>query len=201
MVKDKKKNLSKSQKFGQSLKIKFPFHFKLGVIWNKNFIITKIIHLQQSPKYKKGVVPPLWPIYIGERKTTFVKTYGAKNSCLYYEHVGGKNGNLMGTWWKHIGNNGIFFYTPHPSNPKGKTLGTLNACRVSHWLHAIFLPKIVCHHFWPRLMAKKKIIWGHNDPLMGQQNYPLNLRFTHLEIFVKIFFQNPTVDDEIPNPN
>jgi hypothetical protein len=75
------------------------------------------MHLQQSPKYKMGSVPPLWPIYIGERNTTFAKSYGTKNSCLYYEHVGGKNGNLMGIWWKHIGNNGIFFNTPPPPEP------------------------------------------------------------------------------------
>jgi hypothetical protein len=43
-----------------------------------------------------GGVPPFWPIYIGERKTTFAKTYGIKNRCLYCENVAEK----MGTWWE-----------------------------------------------------------------------------------------------------
>jgi hypothetical protein len=102
-----------------------------------------------------------------------------------------KKWELDGNLRKHIGNNGFFkkkLPLPLPP-PKGKQLGTLNACRASHWLHAIFLPKIVCRQFWPRLMARKKIIWGHNDPLMEQQNYPLNFKFIHLEIFGKNFCQ------------
>jgi hypothetical protein len=48
-------------------------------------------------------VPPLWPTYIGERRTTFAKAYGMKVTC-YGEHVGGTHwelgeyiGNLKGT--------------------------------------------------------------------------------------------------------
>jgi hypothetical protein len=33
------------------------------------------------------IVPPLGPNYIGERRTTFAKTYGLKVRCLYGEHV------------------------------------------------------------------------------------------------------------------
>jgi len=35
-------------------------------------------------------VPPLWPSYIGERRTTFAKTYGIKVRCyweLFEEHI------------------------------------------------------------------------------------------------------------------
>jgi hypothetical protein len=45
---------------------------------------------------------PLWPSYIGEKKTTIAKTYGIK--LRSYE-----NPSL-------------------PQNPKGKTLGPLKAC-------------------------------------------------------------------------
>jgi hypothetical protein len=38
-------------------------------------------------------VPPLWPSYIGERRTTFAKAYGIKVSC-YGEHVEEHIGNL-----------------------------------------------------------------------------------------------------------
>ncbi len=62
----------------------------------------------------KSRVSPLWPTYIGERRTTFGKAYRIKMRC-YAEHVGGTHwkpgehiGNLMGTHWK----------------PKGNTLGT-----------------------------------------------------------------------------
>jgi hypothetical protein len=60
------------------------------------------------PKIKgsilKYIVPPLWPSYIVERRTTFAKAYGIKVRC-YGEHVG-----------EHIGNLG---------NPLGRnTLGT-----------------------------------------------------------------------------
>jgi hypothetical protein len=70
-------------------------------------------------------VPPLWPTYIDERRTTFV--YGIKVSC-YGEHVGEHIGNLrnilepdeMRTHWEHIGNQGKM---------KGKKKqGTLSAC-------------------------------------------------------------------------
>jgi hypothetical protein len=38
-------------------------------------------------------VPPLWPSYISERRTTFAKALGIKVSC-YGEHVEEHNGNL-----------------------------------------------------------------------------------------------------------
>jgi hypothetical protein len=44
-------------------------------------------------KYK---VPPLWPTYIGERRTTFAKLYWVKVRC-YGEHVGEHIGILKGT--------------------------------------------------------------------------------------------------------
>ncbi len=46
------------------------------------------------------VVPPLGPTYIGERRTTFVKTHGLEVRCLYEEHVEEhivNLGNISGT--------------------------------------------------------------------------------------------------------
>jgi hypothetical protein len=45
-------------------------------------------------------VPPLWPTYIGERRTTIVKAFGL--NLRYGEHVGEHIGNLtniLGTIW------------------------------------------------------------------------------------------------------
>jgi hypothetical protein len=47
----------------------------------------------------KYIVPPLWPTYIGERRTPFSKAYGI-NVRWYGEHVGeyiAKLGNIVGT--------------------------------------------------------------------------------------------------------
>jgi hypothetical protein len=41
----------------------------------------------------KFKVPPLWPSYIGERRTTFAKAYGIKVSS-YRGHVGEHIGNF-----------------------------------------------------------------------------------------------------------
>jgi len=41
-------------------------------------------------------VPPFWPTYIGERRTTFAKTYGIKVRC-YGKRVGEHIGNILGT--------------------------------------------------------------------------------------------------------
>jgi hypothetical protein len=70
---------------GPSLQKKF-----MGAPQNKRFIW----------KYK---VLPLWPTCIGERKTTFTKTYGIKMMC-YGKHVGEHIGNLMGAHWELKGN-------------------------------------------------------------------------------------------------
>jgi hypothetical protein len=46
------------------------------------------------------IVPLLGPNYIGERRTTFAKTYGLKVRCLYEEHVREhvvNLGNILGT--------------------------------------------------------------------------------------------------------
>jgi hypothetical protein len=61
----------------------------------------------EAAQNKKGSilkfrVPPLWPTYIGERRTTFAKAYGIKVRC-YGEHVGehiGNLGNILGTQGK-----------------------------------------------------------------------------------------------------
>jgi hypothetical protein len=81
-------------------------------------------------------VPPLWPTYIGERRTTFAKSYGIKVRC-YGEHVGEHIGNLMGTHWVLIGNlmgthwerekNEQKKPSPHPTPPHPKLKRTKKA--------------------------------------------------------------------------
>jgi hypothetical protein len=58
--------------------------------------------LRWLPKIKKGSiltyrVPPLWPTYIGETRTTFAKAYEIKVGCyweLFGEHV--RNLEILG---------------------------------------------------------------------------------------------------------
>jgi hypothetical protein len=54
----------------------------------------------------KYIVLPLWPTYIGERRTPFSKAYGIKVRW-YGEHVGeniANLGNIVQTHWKAIKN-------------------------------------------------------------------------------------------------
>jgi hypothetical protein len=53
--------------------------------------------------------PSLWPIYIGERRTTFAKAYGIKVRC-YWE--------LFGGTCQELGNS--LLSCPHPSQNKKK---------------------------------------------------------------------------------
>jgi hypothetical protein len=59
-----------------------------------------------SLKYK---VPPFWPTYISERRTTFFKAYGIK--VKYYLEFFGEHVRSLGT---------LCFDTPHPPNPQRK---------------------------------------------------------------------------------
>jgi hypothetical protein len=51
----------------------------------------------------------------------------------------------MGTHWEHIGNFAM---------ANEKKLECMP--RPSHWLHEISIFKIICHHFWPRLIFFSK---------------------------------------------
>jgi hypothetical protein len=52
--------------------------------------------LQIEGSILKYRVPPLWPTYIGEGRTTFARTYGRKVRC-YGKRVGEHIGNILGT--------------------------------------------------------------------------------------------------------
>jgi hypothetical protein len=53
-------------------------------------------------------ISPLWPKYVGERRTTLAKAYGIKVRC-YWELFGG---NMSGTW-ELFAFLGYFFLSPH----------------------------------------------------------------------------------------
>jgi hypothetical protein len=56
----------------------------------------KLWRLQIEGSILNYTIPPLWPMYRGERRTTFAKAYGIKVRC-YGEHVEEHIGNLMRT--------------------------------------------------------------------------------------------------------
>ncbi len=112
MVQDEEKTFLKSKSLDNPWKENSHSILKWEWYETKTLLSLKLYTCNNPPSIKMGGVPPFWPIYIGERKTTFAKTYGIKNRCLYYEDGAEKNGNLMGTLWKHIGNDGIFLKTP-----------------------------------------------------------------------------------------
>jgi hypothetical protein len=120
-------------------------------------------------------VPPFWRTYVGERRTTFAKSYGIKVRC-YGEHVGEHIGNLMGTHWVLIGNVVGTHWEPeknekknpspppHPNIEGKKKQGNLSA--YLDWVHEISLTKRVCHHFWPELLplAKNTLLIMESTP-------------------------------------
>jgi hypothetical protein len=53
-------------------------------------------------------IPPLWLMYVGERRTTFAKAYGIKVRC-YWEHFGGT--------CEEFGNS-LVWHTPPPTRQK-----------------------------------------------------------------------------------
>jgi hypothetical protein len=63
-------------------------------------------HTEIEGSVLKYRVHPLSRTYIGERRTTFAKTYGIKVRC-YEEHVGehiGNVGNILRIYWEPEGN-------------------------------------------------------------------------------------------------
>jgi len=87
-------------------------------------------------------VHPLWRTYIGERRTTFAKTYGIKVRC-YEEHVREHirnmgnilrtywepEGNIVGTHWEPTKNEKKILLPPSPHKKKRKKKqGALSAC-------------------------------------------------------------------------
>jgi hypothetical protein len=75
----------------------WPITYKKKKLWRLPKIEGSIL------KYR---VPPLWPTYIGERRTTFVKAFGIKVRC-YWELFG-----------EHVRNLGTLCFDPAP--PKNK---------------------------------------------------------------------------------
>ncbi len=162
---------------------KFNSSFSWWAIWlvhpqNKKKTHWRLPKIEGSiVKYK---VLPLWPIYIGERRTTSAKACGIK-----WGTIGNFLGNMLGTW--------ELFASPHPApNPKNNLHGKSNVhCpngkwtvdnplsttnktwkkkpppppthkkkrnapslhdSTSHWLDGNSIPKIGCHYFWPGLI-------------------------------------------------
>jgi hypothetical protein len=123
-------------------------------------------------------VHSLWCTYIGERRTTFAKTYGIKVRC-YEEHVGeyiGNLGNILRTHWElegnlvdHIGNQGNFFKNPHPHSPRPSKLKRKKS--KAPWVHAWAFPlatwNFSSQKSWSPFLARAKY------PLQ-RTPYPLN---------------------------
>jgi hypothetical protein len=73
-------------------------------------ITPKKMKLWRLPKTEGSIlkcrVPPLWPNYIGERRTTFAKSIWDKNDMLWrtcwgtHWELGEHIENLMGTHWE-----------------------------------------------------------------------------------------------------
>jgi len=104
-------------------------------------------------KQKEATVFPLWltfSLYIHE-SWTLGKLYGINLRC-YWEHLGEPHGKILGTRQKQIN---PFLHPSPPPAPKWV------CAEASHWLHETFISKIVCHHFWPGLMAGAQTI-GYN---------------------------------------
>jgi hypothetical protein len=75
----------------------FPSLIKKKVLAMSHFdwpITQKKMKLWRLPKIEVSIlkyrVPPLWPTYIGERRTTFAKAFGIKARCYWelFEELG-----------------------------------------------------------------------------------------------------------------
>ncbi len=94
---------------------------------------TKKLKTMEAPQNKKVLilqygVPPFWPTYIVERRTTFVEAYAIKVWC-FWECFGeciGNLGKILETWWNLLGTCGNIVRThweqsekwnPPPSTP------------------------------------------------------------------------------------
>ncbi len=162
----------------------------------------KILKLWRLPNMEcsllKDSVHPIWPSYIGERRTTFAKAYGIKVSC-YGDHVGehiGNLGKILGTWWEPTGNfkwthweqgenekkqKKNSFPTTPTQNLKGRKARHLECMRgPSNWLHEISLPRRVHHHFWPGLIPlAKNTLPIHLIHNWKQTKHPMKPKATH----------------------
>jgi hypothetical protein len=133
----------------------------------------------------KRKVPPLWPTYVGEMRTTFAKAYGINVRCyweLFEEHVrnlGTLSFDPCLTPRKNIHGKCPLFtvqveseqwtvHSPHqnttlkkvplfpPLTHKTKREYPSLRDTTSHWLHENSVSKIGCHSFWPVLIALPK---------------------------------------------
>jgi hypothetical protein len=106
----------------------------------KNLKAWRLLKIECSI-WKYYSSPVNWHIYIGKRWTTFAKSYQIKLRC-YWEHIR-----------EHIGNKGNLQSHSDPKSER-ETLGCWVHVVPSHWLHVIFIFKIVDHLFSPRLNAQ-----------------------------------------------
>jgi hypothetical protein len=94
--------------------------------------------LWKFPKIEGSILnykaPPLWPIYTGEKRTTFAKAYRIK--VRYYWELFGEHVKNLGT---------LCFGTPSEvqDNKEDPSLHDVT----SHWLHRNRIPKNGCHYF------------------------------------------------------
>jgi len=90
---------------------------------------------------------------------TLGKPYCLILNC-YWEHLGEHFVNLMVSPWDQ----GMFFLNPSPPSPPKRGIGCLmNACwtfLLATW--NFYFSKIICHHFWLKLMVGAQIMGQFN---------------------------------------
>jgi hypothetical protein len=117
-----------------------------------------------SPKVEGSIlkyrVPPLWPTYIGERRTTCA--HGIKVRC-YWELFREHDGKWMFHWPSGKWTVDTPLSTPNttwkkksPPHPQEKREDPSLHDATSHWLNGNSTPKFVWHYFWPGLIALPK---------------------------------------------
>ncbi len=146
-----------------------------------------------SPKYNfllNDGVPPPW-LYIGEKADNFGQSIWDNVWC--YWELGEPLGNFMETHWEQESNQEI---PPLPTPTcKKKNWAFLSLCKPSHWLREIFISKVVCHHFSPKLMESMEVLWVYICDSCYSNTFPsLALKCQKIILFLEIHFNKKKIN-------
>jgi len=129
---------------------------------------------------------PLGSIQV-RKPTTLGKAYGIMCGVI------GNLGNPLGICWKHIGNKKIVKKSLHspPQPARKRNWAFLSLCEPSHWLQEIFISKVICHHFSPKLMESMEVLWVYICDSCYSNTFPsLALKCPKNILFFEIHFNN-----------